>query len=130
MVCISEGRSSCLDINEETLLLTHVKSGNNRRPIRHKVKNEKRGHRSKVKVRTFRLPLLSGLRFHCLKKRILAVEAPLFTSVNSPLNLGGQIEKIMSNAFYELNLLSNSIAVFSMTGRIETHLGNKGVLSI
>lgn len=44
---------------------------------------------SEVKVRTFGLPLLSGLQFHCLKKGILAVEAPLLlVSVNSPLTLG------------------------------------------
>lgn len=39
------------------------------------VKNEKRGQSSEV--RTLGLPLLLGLQFHCLKKGILAIEAPL-----------------------------------------------------
>ena len=46
-----------------------------------------RGQGSEVKVGTVGLPLLSGLQFHCLKKGILAVEAPLqLVSVNSSLS--------------------------------------------
>lgn len=55
------------------------------------VKNEKGGQSSKVKVGTFRLPLVLGLQFHSLKKGILAVEAPLLlVLVNSSLTLQGQ----------------------------------------
>lgn len=75
-----------------------MNSGNNRRPIRHRVKNERGGQSSEVKVRTLGLPLLSGLQFHCLKKGILAVGASLlFVSLNCLLTPGGQRERMCAS---------------------------------
>lgn len=73
------------------------------------------GQSLKVKVGTFGLPLVLGLQFHCLKKGILAVEGPvLLVSVNSPLTLGGQRERVCNKHLMSFsNIISATIYSFS-----------------